>query len=208
MKRLLLLVALLAGGCANIDTVAPATGALDPAQGYALVSLSHSGYGWLETLVVTYRRRGSDDNRQIAIVPRKLYQDPEAGVLLRDAGKRMIGELKLLGLPPGDYEFVEWSALASRGNVGLTIVETTWKPVEAPPPLAFSVSAGRVTYVGNLDILIPAPRRYRWRGLDERSRDLGLFESRFASARRLPSEVRLMERRDASPGEFEGAANQ
>ena len=209
MRKVLLFAALLAAGCANLDAVSPTSTDLDPTQGYALVSLSHSGYGWLENLVVTYRKRGGIDNlRQIAIVPRTLYREPEAGVLLRDAERRMIGELKLLSLPPGDYEFVSWSALASRGNVGLAIVETTWKPVDPPPPLAFSVSAGKVTYVGNLDISIPSPKRYRWRGLDERSRDLGLFESRFAGSRRFPSEVRLMQAPSASQAEFEGAATQ
>ena len=207
MRKLLPFALSLAAGCANIDAVSPSKADLDPAQGYVLVALSHSGYGWLENLVVTYRKPGGVDNRQIAITPRTLYRDPEAGVMLRDTERRMIGELKLLSLPPGDYEFVDWSALASRGNVGLSIVETTWRPVEPPPPLAFSVSAGKVTYVGNLDIAIASPKRYRWRALDERTRDLGLFESRFAGARRLPSEVRIMQRRDRSAAEFEGAAS-
>lgn len=199
--------ALLVAGCANIDTVSPEKAELDPSQGYALVSLSHSGYGWLENLVVTYRRNGSVDNRQIAIAPRKLFREPESGVLLRDTEKRMIGELKLLSLPQGDYEFVNWRVLASTGNVGLMLVSTTWHPVDPPPPLAFKVVAGRITYIGNLDILIPAQKRYRWRALDERTRDLQLFESRFAGSRRLATEVRLMERRDPSAAEFEGATN-
>ena len=120
----------------------------------------------------------------------------------------MIGELKLLSLPPGDYEFISWSALASRGNVGLTIVTTTWRPVDPPPPLLFSVKAGQITYVGNLDILIPSEKRYRWRGLDARARDLPLFDKRFVGAKHLPSEVRLMQSSDPSAAEFEGAANQ
>jgi hypothetical protein len=197
--------ALLLAGCANIDAVSTDRTDLDPKLGYALVSLSHSGYGWLESLSVNYRKRGDVDFATIAIVPRTLYRNPEAGVLLRDGEKRMIGELKLLALRPGDYEFTSWYAIASAGAVGLTLVQTSWRPVEPPPPIAFSVSAGKITYIGNLDIMIPSPKRYRWRGVDERARDLGLLEKRFAAARLLPAEVKLMQGRDGA--EFEGASN-
>ena len=208
MKKLLLLAALAVCGCANIETVSLGDDRLDAARGYALVSLSHSGYGWLESLTVTYRQKGGTIPRQIGITPRDLFSNPDAGVLLRDTERRMIGELKLLSLPPGDYEFISWSALASRGNVGLTIVTTTWRPVDPPPPLLFSVKAGQITYVGNLDILIPSEKRYRWRGLDERARDLPLFEKRFVGAKQMSSDVRLMQSSDPSAAEFEGAANQ
>ena len=197
----------LLAACANLDTISPAATELDARQGHALVSISHSGYGWLESLRVTYRRSGSVGERTVSIDPRALFRNPESGVLLRDTETRMIGELKLLSLPPGEYEFIGWSAVASYGNVGLSMVSTQWNPVDPPAPLAFSVSAGRVTYIGNLDILIPSAKRYRWRGIDARARDLALYESRFASARRGAPEIGLMRSRDRSSGEFEGAAN-
>src|SRR5687767_5407478 len=140
---------LLVASCANLGTVPQDAAALDPNDGYVAVSISHSGYGWLENLAIDYRKRGDTIPSQLAMLARALYSDPQSGVLLRDSDKRMLGELKLVRLDPGDYEVVGWRALASRGNQGLRIVTTTWEPVDPPPPFSFKVAKGRVTYIGN-----------------------------------------------------------
>jgi hypothetical protein len=203
VTRTALLSLVLLAGC--VSTVDPDKAELDPGRAYALVSVSHSGYGWLEEMQAVYRKRGDTGEYPVPVNFRYLYQKPENGVLLRNSDKRMLGELKLLELAPGDYEFFGWNAKVARGNQGLTIVNTHWKPHEAPPPLRFSVAAGRVTYIGNVDVSFLGTKRYRWAALDERERDLAAYRSRFSAAARLPLEVQLMQAGEAPGAAYEGS---
>ena len=111
----------------------------------------------------------------------------------------------MLELAPGDYEFFGWNAKVARGIQGLSIVNTHWKPQQAPPPLRFSVAAGRVTYIGKVDVSFLGTKRYRWAALDQRERDLATPRARFFAATRLPLDVQLMQTGEAPGGAYGGS---
>lgn len=57
------------------------------------------------------------------------------------------GQLVAMPLEPGDYELFGWTLyLRTFGGYGYI------SPKTPPPPLAFKVAAGRVTYLGNLHV--------------------------------------------------------
>jgi hypothetical protein len=180
-------------GCANIQKVG-LTRDIDPRKSYVLVSCSHSGYGWVEWLSFDYERVGSSSVTQtIGTNFRALYRDRSSGILLGDNATYMAGELMLVELDPGEYQFVTWKISTDSGNRGLMLVHTEITPVEVPPKFRFHVDAGKVTYIGNIDLLLRDDRkRWEWRAKNEEKRDLELFRQRFQVSDAVKIQTRMM----------------
>lgn len=194
-RSALIALVLATTGCASKWDSITSSRRLNPDQGHVLVALSYTGEVALQQLFLQYRPRGTPNNQLIILEPFKLAEKPDTGVLLRDKATGMMGELKLLTMPAGEYEFAEWTVILFTNLYGNTRVTRTLKPVQPPTPIAFSVTAGQINYIGNLHIEIsPSGTQYLWRTSDEQGRDLELFRQRgtVVGTRGMPIETRLM----------------
>lgn len=119
-----------------------------------------------------YAKKGSIFGKELSLVERVLLEkDPSNDF------DGVFGQLKVIELPAGDYEFFNWS------------LNNMFKPREAER-LPFTIVAGRATYVGNLDLKVRVGRNAfgmkivvdpRIFVVDQRERDLAVFRARYTA---------------------------
>ena len=152
-KRTLLFVVLLAvTSCTSFN--APLDTQLDLSDEAGMAVFSLTSEGVLSNFFLRYRGESNGDVTQWTV------QNP------RDWESNPRGRLVVLKLPVGEYEFYEL-------RTPLTVVS------EKDFSIPFEVRSGRVTYLGNVSVIVPDYERFSIQVFDAFERDIALFLSRY-----------------------------
>ena len=153
IRRILLFVSLFAvASCASFN--APLDTNLHVSDKAGLAVFSFTSQGVLSNFFLKYRGESSGDVTQWTI------QNP------LDWDNNTRGRLVVLKLPVGEYELYELRA---------PLIVVSEKDFSIP----FEVRRGRVTYFGNVNVIVPNYDQFSIKVLDAFERDIALFLSRY-----------------------------
>jgi hypothetical protein len=144
-------------------------------NGAVIVSLTFEGGLQFQAFTLEYRLVGGGESQSMHSAAILASPDIDAD------GRR--GWLFPRELPAGEYEFFKW-----RGMVGNM---SYWSPREFSN--RFTVSPGRATYIGSLNVFTSAAsKRYEVQVRDERERDMPAFLARYPRVKRDQVEYAIM----------------
>ena len=183
-NRLLAAITLiLLGACGHIAKL-PDSYTVDSKSpnGAVIVSLTFEGGLQFSAFTLEYRLVGGGESQS-------MHSAAILGAPDIDSDGRK-GWLFPRELPPGEYEFFKWRGMS--GNASY------WSPRDFSN--RFTVTAGRVTYIGSVNVLTSAAtKRYQVQVRDERERDIPAFLTRYPKVKREQVEFDIMSEDRSDP---------
>jgi hypothetical protein len=185
-KRLAVCVfALVVAACADINQVGPSAG-LEPggSNGLVIVSATYSGRVQMVEMSYWYAPKGAALkgialDKRIWFTVGRLKADPDRIAIDAD---NTFGEVAVLSLPEGEYEFFSFAGAT------LGVVHRPKQPFSMP----FTVTRGRVTYIGNLNVAFSQVGTFRVEIRDTRDRDVPPVLAKYRRLKQEQLDYRLM----------------
>lgn len=138
------LVLLVTSGCTAMPAPISSTAQVDTTKGVLLAAISSDGNSQVRDTWFFYRQKGtSKEHRLDAFGLAGLLKKPNDF----EGQEAVMGRLIALPLEPGQYELFNWTLYVTRfGGYGYI------SPKIPPPPHAFTIRAGEITYLGGLHV--------------------------------------------------------
>lgn len=143
--RGMILLAVLLSGCTSMQGLVKANEPVDKNKGVLLASVTGDDNGSVLDSWYFYKKKGEEKYSRLDALG-----VAEFGFLRQDDypnSKSRNGRLLAISLEAGDYELIGWKLYISQAGGYAYISAKT-----PPPPIAFTISSGSITYLGNLHI--------------------------------------------------------